>query len=106
MKLRHETLPSLRDVDRVAAMVTDRADLDRVDAVRQAVLAELELLRIDAEIALDGDLHADMRGPLLAYLTATARLHGRTPAQQVVAFMADRDELFTELSFRAWGVRL
>jgi hypothetical protein len=47
-----------------------------------------------------------MRPALLAYLTATAKLHGRTPAQQVVVFMADRDELFRELSFRALGIAL
>lgn len=103
MTPRYEQLPSLREIDYVAAK--PGVDHARIDAIRQDVLDELELIRVDAEIALEhSGLHDDLRLSLLAFVISTARLHGRTNAQQLAVFLADRDELFAELMFRCTGL--
>lgn len=98
------TLPSLSDLDSIAR----EPDLDRAtfNAVRDDVLHELARIRVDAERALASDEFRDYRGDLVKYLSGTARLWGRSAAQQVRSFLDQGDELFRELSFRALGVAL
>lgn len=50
----------------------------------------------------DGDLRPALRRLVREY----AEVHGRTAAEQVQAFVAERHELFLGLSMRAWGLDL
>ncbi len=100
----HTDLPSLPELER--QMAAPGADHVAIARQIRAVANELSLLRVDAEIALDGDLHDDLRPALLAYLASVAHLHGRSHKQQLAVFLADGDDLFAALMFRALGVAL
>ena len=48
----------------------------------------------------------DLRPALRTYLRGYAKLHGRTASQQIAAFIAEDDKLFSDLQILAWGIDL
>lgn len=74
-------------------------------AILRAAVARLRAAHSRATIALacgEGDLRPALRRLVREY----AEVHGRTAAQQVQAFCDERNALFLDLSFRAWGIAL
>ncbi len=74
-------------------------------AILRAAAARLRSAHARAACALacaEGDLRPALRRLVREY----AEVHGRTAAQQVQAFVAERNEVFLSMSFRAWGIDL
>lgn len=77
-------------------------------AIEHDMLRQLAILHVDAECALDhpDPFHRDYRPILAEYLARSARIHGRTTAQQLVWCIEHRDPRVIALALRAWGLAL
>lgn len=76
----------------------------QANTILRAAVARLRAAHSRATIALAcaGDLRPALRRLVREY----AEVHGRTAAEQVQAFVEERNALFLDLSFRAWGIAL
>ena len=97
---------NLTDLEHLLAVRPFRGISD--EAAGQILRAAAERLRAahaDATRALNYG-ECDLRPALRRLIRTYAEVHGRTAAQQVQAFVAERNELFLGLSMRAWGLDL
>lgn len=94
---------NLREIEQARERATTAEELTAVRAALQRLTEECRLIKLDVTIALERP-YQDLRPAMLVYVHDMARVYGRTPAQQVRAFMRDRDPWFQKLALAAWGI--